>query len=1595
MLAYFRNEASHWCRSALSGALACFFAGAVALLCAFVCVPIQAVFASETTNAGQQERTLLYIPDEPATIFWERDLGVLRKEVTGCENLNQAADWIDLCKNLLGLSPTFVNLTLGDTPRSAQNPRLRLTLGRRKILVTFLPVVTQRTTQRAALAPSPIVTKQAQTGDLLCDPNLPKRSPFASVRVEWKVARRGAASTQLIEESTLSERVFEGASEVSCATVLFDGILFLKRESNVHPSLFASSGPIDAAPLELQPDTLELFNTSTLIGKLQMGEVYGCRTLWPEGEGPDPCKAFESTTGRFSTRLFTEANVIRGLRGPAIFQIELTRMAGGDVHAKVAVPLFVDSGPQAKRSALSLSLVRDTLTEHLECRGPEGGMLLEPVQWKADGETISGWQQSYLPAFLLAAGAKYTCHLDTSFSEPLLYDDTQDAFRAPAEIHFPKGSTSLLFQVHVPPFRRARPSSSQPLFGCKASSGFECEKVADDSENSGTVLFRLNREKQRQEREQSDTKPQVLLQLQTENGTIERVLPIFGEGSSLFSEAGTPKEIPLAFSNQAWNCGFPSSTQTARVESVRWYLGHEEVKTARDRSSFSPPEVNAPKSLVCVIVLSQTHSSARSVAFGQTLLMPRAPTFKEISKPLVVLSDGNIEFAKGLVFEGAPLQRVQCVIQFPETGIERALDCALRTENLSVSLSRDDVSFFRKTIFQQAKVDPFAPQTALLTAVFSTQEYEFSLRSFVELLLPNRSPKLHLFSHYIDSSHQTNCVAIVTDPETNHVSLTLSPRFHARSGKTFTTREKKLAVASLQGLLSPTDGASSVASFGPMLVARTALSPEHDDTGLHRSGCRALVSDGTSLFEAFSEGSTEHDVRAALLTRLHNDSQAHVKLADNPPPPPFFPQGRPVPQWTQPNVFEVSHVKAHFDTAGTHDLLLPPGTSPNLRLLSCDGPRLFCSALFVSNGRLRLSLTSSVPGATAFVQLENLSSPKSRTLLVADVSNGTFTPLETSSIPSCQELLLKQSHGALPSYLHLSTFGLVKNGNSGPVERAVPASRVVAALSAGAEDVVCEAALHWAGKTLAIRSSSLKETAFFAPRRRNTGVGFSFSVSGVLPSQPPRNAPFNAQLSLLSLVSAIEAETREFAASFVAVDWKAKRCRVETVNSQTDCRIDPVTLLVYDLPKNFDFTLEATVEHRVMGRLRTLRVAQSFRGRPSLTQTLLPSVVLKRNGQAVECTLAGDLPPDTSIQHEFRLNSAPLAFSDSKNLSHTLGLSDEQAAFAGVLSCHVTWPGGSESAFLPMQELPKSDALNGICIVDQGTIEGPWATKCTWPEVYPLNDARARNDETLRSHLIRSLNLTRASQVKAIFSSRDAALRSSFLLSAEEHGTDTPLPGGLQEGLLLLPWTTERGLCLASNSPVSASDVPLGRRSRETHASTRMSEPNETALSQGLLRSAKSCTLLHSQGSLSVYMQEKNRNPVPLPVFKNDLGLGQAGPTLPPPFIASKREVVSRSKARLSSFFSSLKGTPFESSTQCLLRCRGADTHPARQVCEAALSELLADNVWPASDLKCERAETEPTSADVPFDVAVLELLWKKRDTPSMLGARVVGLVIP
>ncbi|MCA2961753.1 MAG: hypothetical protein IOD12_16000 [Silvanigrellales bacterium] len=1588
--------------------------------------------ASQASSQKEEVRTLLYIPQEPATLFWERDLGVARAQVKGCENLDPAAEWFDLCKNLLGLSPTFVNLSLGDSHSPLQSPRVLLKAGRRRIRVEFKPILPTRQAVSVAKSRPPLISRNAQTGNLFCEAKVAPDSGLSVVRTEWKIARKGQEAPLVVEEAILPVRLFEGATDVRCRSVLFDGLLFLNRDAAAPPALYSSTSPVDASPIELQPDTLSLFEAGTRLGRLRAGESYNCETLWSEGRDQDPCIAFDELTGRFTPRLLTETGARNGTRGPALFQVQLTRRDGEDVQTQVATPLLVDAGPTLSKPALVVSLARDTFTEHLECRGPDGSLPLEPVRWEADGRPIQGWQQSYLPAFLLAAGGKYKCFLGQSTSDVFLYDDDEDAFRVPSEVRFPQGTTSLLFSVSVPPFRRdGYPNAGQTL-GCEPPLGFSCERIADASEEAGTVFFRLTRKLG----QPSHLNPQLRLRLRRAVNELERAVPIVGEGASLFFRSGTPPEIALSFTEGQWACRWPSKDNRTHVESVHWYLGHTEVTASRGKTSIPPPDVAVPTPLLCVLVVSDADEGGRTVAFGQTLLMPKGPAFEDETTSLVVLSEGKVEFSRRILHAGAPLQNVRCTLIFTGTGTSREVACRLDAEGketkqtrsldteprqltLSTFMSPHDVDALRRAILQEAKIDPFVPLSARLQVLLSTETYDFSLSSPLELVLPNARPRMILFSHFVDGKSRTSCVAQVEDPERNHVSLTLSPRFQTLSRSTFTTRESLVALASVRDLLPE----GQMKLFGTQLLARTVLNSQQDGTGLDRAGCRAIVSDGTSLFEAFSLPSTESAVRGALL-----EQKEFTPTFAPTPREQATPQSHHAatlsPQTQQPseeNKLTVAQARAHFDAAGTHDLPLPPGAPLDFRLVTCEGPRALCSALFVSMGQLRLSLTSSVPGGTAFLQLENTVFPFNRMLLVADISNGTYAPLGTTPLPSCAELLFKQSRGGLPSFLQLATFSRVIGDDSGRLERAVPSSRVMAALSSGAEDIICEATLHWAGQTLGVRSSSLRESFLSKAGGRQAPFESPFSSNGLLPSLPSRRAPLDARLSLPALIAAAESEAREFAASFAAVEWKAKRCQVESIDGRAECRIDPASLLIYELPRNKDFTIDASVEHKVMGRSRKLRVVQSFRGRGPNSQTLLPGVLLRRSETHLECLVSGHFPAETLFRHELRLNSTVLGLSVSKEthrkfeltgtdttaVTGALGetLKGALANSQGTYSCHVSWPGGAETAFLPSEDINSLQAVKGLCIVEDGTLEGPWAAPCDWPEGLPLGEASTQGDERLRQHFARTLNLSPSAWVKGIFSSTEVPWRASFLLSPISPRMSMTGIGAARESRLLPPWSHDRRLCLAENTDIQEKTAPMTGEGTRSHSLSTA----ETALNAGTSRLARTCGFLHSQVVPTAPPLGNLRSLDTSALYQNGVALGPSGPVLPSPFLSSARTAVSRMQARLTAFLGSTsvpsegarEGSLDTRSHTCFLRCSGAATHPATVACEAALSEVLSkfesmtQGPKPPHGLKCERADWEGNTLTAPQDVSVLELIWKKRDTPSMPDVRVIGIVVP
>ena len=82
---------------------------------------------------------------------------------------------------------------------------------------------------------------------------------------------------------------------------------------------------------------------------------------------------------------------------------------GNTLIARLSVPLLLSAEPQSFKPDLTVTLARDALTEHLECREPSGGLVLEPVTWKVGGVVLPGWQQSYLPNFFLTPGRSYAC----------------------------------------------------------------------------------------------------------------------------------------------------------------------------------------------------------------------------------------------------------------------------------------------------------------------------------------------------------------------------------------------------------------------------------------------------------------------------------------------------------------------------------------------------------------------------------------------------------------------------------------------------------------------------------------------------------------------------------------------------------------------------------------------------------------------------------------------------------------------------------------------------------------------------------------------------------------------------------------------------------------------------------------------------------------------------------------------------------------------------------------------------------------------------------------------------------------------------------
>jgi hypothetical protein len=1582
-------------------------------------------------------RTILFVPQEPATLFWERDLGIRRDDVVACENANAPAEWFDLCKNLMSVSPTFVNLTVGDAqaafdqaqrglpPAQRPSPVVILTTSSQRVRLVFKPAFPIRAAATAESLPTPSVIRTGEDGLLKCGLSGSLPAGISAVRVEWRASRKGGPTSTLHEDEDLPPRIAEGTTDLRCRVTLFDGTAFLPRETSVHPALYAGAARVETSPVTITPDSLFRFDAATYVGRLRSGEAFSCHSLWPSKLERDPCLAFDPDTGRFSTRLLTDA-AARGSDGPVVSQVELSRREGEGIVQRNTVLMTVDAGPSTKTPSLAVSLVRDALSEHLECSGPGGAPLLEPVTWRVGGSDVPGWQQNYLPAFLLRAGAAYSCHARASSSDSFAYEEYDTSFRAPREIRFPQGAEGITFDVVVPPFPQGGLSLE-----CIVDGPPLCERVADAGELTGKVVFRLKRGV-------GAPPPLVRLVLTTPQGRHERTSPVVAAPGPREESKGdsprqqdirivelAPSEIPLTYASGNWRCPSPTPGRAlTRIEGIHWYLGSSEVVAARGRVDFAQPVVEEPTSLVCVLVEARLDSAQRTVSFGQSMLMPAGPRFdgEEEGSDLVLLGNEPAVVTLTGTHQGAPLARPSCVVAIDSTAKSWSVPCDARQSptgrfDLSATLPISAVLDMRRRLLAIPPTgDAFEPIEARLRVNFPTARYAFERERPLSLVMPNHKPSSRVFTHYTDATGRTACAALLDDPEENHLSLAISSHYDASLRVRFDTRERDEALATLAPILESEDRARLGARLGGIVTFAEAGGGERDQ------GCEMLASDGTSLVVAKSKASTMQETRA-LFARVIDETPPSVELATQPQSvgtsPSLQASGRTKddrpsvdsdketpPDASKPALPSVGAMRVKVVAPGRYTLgpafalSTPPqpdnSTESSLRslerqrIVACDGPTALCAALYLHGGMVNVVVTSTVPDGVAMLEVRGGNETR---VLVVDLQSAVYAPVLTDEATDCADLLARGAASSLPSYLRVATYARVpsdvdlepgegrgREGVSGRgfFDRALPTTRVAAALGAGADDIICEMTLQWGGQALAIRTASLRESLLATRTGRR---GRLLSPLLALPPAAPLPAPRDGRISLPSLVFVRESQTRDVVLSPLATRWRVARCRVETLRGSEDCRFDPSTLLVYGLPREGGFTLDFAVEQRVAGSSRVVRLTQAFEASRAARQTLLPAAHLRREpgpSGALICTLSGEFPAGTLFTMEFRLGEVLVERTTSSAPSRTFIPRDPVLSTAVNASCHVEWPDGADQAFLSAGETPS--VLESVCLIDADDVEGVRSLPCLWPQSVALRDGPLQEAQSLRRALESTSALPRRSWVKWILSARDTSWRQSYFLPPAT--ADLPTKGstdgapGTRRVTFLPPWGTAGALCLARNG-TGATDVYAASDAADAD------NPGGLAPLDGR-RSRKEtpCGFLHGRPPIRGVSLGADGLRV-----SNVSALGSAAPSPPPPFVASTRQAASRALAAAESFFAN---APPEKGT-CVFRCRWVGDSQLLEACRAAVLRLRDSSRAPG---RCE-VGTDTPAREAFADAAILEVELKTRDTSTTPLVHPLGIIVP
>lgn len=1195
-----------------------------------------------------------FVPHEPSTLDWQRDLGLRRQDVLSCEATNEAASWYDLCAAILSQHSQVFTFTINESfhdgaeiPLGYRQPRPSLllkTLGN-DVRLEFTPLLPVRykedpaskadaAVQSEILAEVALNRKQQSLNCILA-PN--QKLAGKIVQHKWILKSKQTNESLIIEHEALPLRFVKPFEKVGCQVVIFDGLLYKKYAAE------RAVGSLDVLPnrslgvfiwslKELQ--SLEL---SEWLTPNQPSQRYYCHQNYPGITEVDLCSLIDPATGQFTKDLKqTETITASAQNKSQYFSLVIGKESEDSVVERTALQFFVNFEHVATQARPKLFLAEKGAFQYLACVHPERmapAVDARSVIWNINGEPLVGWTAPWLPPFLLSFGNEYSCSNDGKLFTSLRISIDNLSVLSPNRLIFLSHEKTKILRLEtnffLPDSIKWKCDSPTQAFGCQLL----------PAANGQVRILHVWR--------MPNTPPshedKVVVTLSQGEKAVQKVIFISTEA---LSASQSPRDISAdvklsRFANGSYSCGISDvDEERLSIMEIYWFLNGVEVKQGRGKSILEKPDIESSSLVTCQITGWQGRLPV--VGLANIPFEPTKPVLSHLPEELLVdLSHPTFwpfEFSSTLKAkfyvscallnqEGEVLAKDLCHA-LPSTKPSSPLKSKLPSNRYALELNGDKLVRLREAIFTNLPVDLFAMEGFVLRLAFQINGYSFAQDLPVKLLFPNQKPKIDWVFQFKDEFDEPVCVFSAEDPDKNHLSASLSWEGESWLTETFSTLSPDLATRSLLKIFNakeilnfPRYGLAGSSSFGD-LTRQTPrdfpgiLSPVRRQ-GTKSVRCSVMVSDGTLIAIAHARNLTSpkeasEAIKALSLAKnsrtTRQEIQPDLKKAEKK----STDVSKPLSSASQ-NLFK--SFTARNIILKSPGVYLLQSLAPDSRLLSCQGQQEICQQIFVTDTSLSLANTSSVPHG--LVHLSFYDRTKGLIFLSLDVLNQIFTPSERILSKTCLALITDAQNALLPDWEHLK-FTAKFESHTSQGETPIPFSLIGRAIALGAQDIFCHLVIQNSlYRTVAIKSSSLRESIAMlpAPLPRNT-INIDVPVLASLD-----------QINILQLLSS--QQNRDPFFPVFANSFKIQDCQWQSSGHIEKCQYNPFSLIVSTPKVQLDLVHAMRMSYQLLGRSRNVLARFESPSAPTSNATILPSVKIGRKygtKHGFHCELSGFTP---------------------------------------------------------------------------------------------------------------------------------------------------------------------------------------------------------------------------------------------------------------------------------------------------------------------------------------------------------------------------------